>query len=300
MRGQGGGPATAEGKAVSRWNAASHGINSPSPVVPGVEKREDWEAHRGAILESLAPAGGLEQALAERVALSLWRLNRVARYETEAASLLQEEVESDLHLLRRMTEIGNPYRATHPEDVRGEARHSRGVHRSLARFPSRGAEEVLKPHEATNVVFGVYMAARKASSDEIDVEGLKLPGIPEDADLAELPAMSARDVRGCAEAFATAAGLAPDELLEYAERTAAQDARSAKMNAERTEAEVDAMRRRRILPGEEALQKVARYEAHISRQLYQALHELESLQKRRTTGEGAPLARLEVNGVPGD
>ncbi len=295
-----GGPSTAEGKAVSRWNAASHGINSPSPVVPGVEKREDWEAHRGDILESLAPVGGLEHALAERVALSLWRLNRVARYETEAASLLQENVESDLHELRRMTELGNPYRSTHPVDVRGDARHTKAVHRSLGRFPSRGAEETLKADEATNVVFGAYLAARKASSDELDVGGLELPGVPKDAALEELPAMSARDVRGCVEAFASAAGLAPDELLEYATRSAAQDARSAKMNAETTEAEVDAMRRRRILPGEETLQKVARYEAHISRQLYQALHELESLQKRRTTGEGAPLARLEVNGAPGD
>jgi hypothetical protein len=299
VRGVGGGPSTAEGKAVSRWNAARHGINSPTPVVPGIEKKEDWEAHRGAILESLSPVGGLEHALGERVALSLWRLHRVARYETEAASLMQETVEDDLHQRRLITEIGNPYRSTHPEDVRGEARHDKAVHRSLSRFPSRRAEEMLKPGEATNVVFGVYVAARKASSDELDVEGLELPGVPEDATIEELPAMSARDVRGCVEAFASAVGLAPDELLEYAERSAAQDARSAKMSAARTEAELDAMRRRRILPGEETLQKVARYEAHISRQLYQALHELESLQKRRTTGEGAPLARLEVNGGSG-
>ena len=39
---QGGGPKTEEGKEVVRWNAARHGIRSPAPVVPGIEKAEDW------------------------------------------------------------------------------------------------------------------------------------------------------------------------------------------------------------------------------------------------------------------
>jgi hypothetical protein len=34
----------------------------------------------------------------------------------------------------------------------------------------------------------------------------------------------------------------------------------------------------------EALKKVVRYEAHLSRQLYKALHELEALQTRRLGG----------------
>jgi len=50
------------------------------------------------------------------------------------------------------------------------------------------------------------------------------------------------------------------------------------------------------LPDEKTLEKIARYEAHLSRQMYQALHELENLQRHRTTGEGVPLARLDVNG----
>ncbi len=40
-----GGPKTEEGKELVRWNAARHGIRSPAPVVPGIEKAEDWEAH---------------------------------------------------------------------------------------------------------------------------------------------------------------------------------------------------------------------------------------------------------------
>src|SRR5215218_1561094 len=67
-----GGPATQEGKEVVKWNAVQHGIRSPAPVVPGVEKAEEWEHHRIGILESLSPEGHLELVLAERMALLSW------------------------------------------------------------------------------------------------------------------------------------------------------------------------------------------------------------------------------------
>jgi hypothetical protein len=137
----------------------------------------------------------------------------------------------------------------------------------------------------------------KSDKEEIDVEGLDLPGVPEDAIVEELPAMRVKDVRGCVESIAQAASQDPEDLLEAATETARWDAVSAKGKAERTEAEIGAMRRERILPDEQTLEKISRYEAHLSRQLYQALHELENLQKHRTTGEGVPLARLDVQGL---
>ena len=86
-----GGPNTEAGKEVTRWNATRHGIRSPAPVVPGLEKAEDWEVHRDGVLESLSPEGHLELVLAERVALLSWRLHRVTRYETESIALSQEK-----------------------------------------------------------------------------------------------------------------------------------------------------------------------------------------------------------------
>ena len=56
------------------------------------------------------------------------------------------------------------------------------------------------------------------------------------------------------------------------------------------------MSRERLLPDETTLQKIARYEAHLSRGLYQTLHELEALQAKRGGG-AAPLARLDVQGL---
>lgn len=75
------GPKTPEGKSRVRLNPLRHGLCATTPVIPGVERVEDWEAHRAGVLENLAPVGHLETVLAERVALLLWRLNRVAAYE---------------------------------------------------------------------------------------------------------------------------------------------------------------------------------------------------------------------------
>jgi hypothetical protein len=49
------------------------------------------------------------------------------------------------------------------------------------------------------------------------------------------------------------------------------------------------------LPAGNELDKIMKYEAHLSRQLFQAKHELEVLQKQRR-GEATPLARLAVSG----
>ena len=296
----GGGPATQSGKAVVRWNATRHGISSPRPVVPGLEKLEDWEEHRSGILENLSPVGHLEVTLAERVALLSWRLHRVTRYETETIAISQGQVEEDIHRKARFLRSlrDNPYESTHPEDIRFNAKYNRQIHNALKRFPSLEPGKIMKGEDATSVVWSVLMAAQKARGEEIEVESLDLPGVPEDAWIEELPAMKVEDIRGCVESIARTAGEDPEELLEIATEKARSDSVSAKFKAEEVEVEIDVMRRERILPDDNTLEKISRYEAHLSRQLYHALHELENLQKHRITGEGTPLARLNVQGLP--
>jgi hypothetical protein len=81
-----------EGKALVARNSTTHGIYSNVPVVPG-ECPEAWETHRTGVVASLAPVGLLEVNLAERAALPLWRLQRLARYEAETVACAMEEVE---------------------------------------------------------------------------------------------------------------------------------------------------------------------------------------------------------------
>ena len=130
-----------------RWNATRHGISSPAPVVPGLEKEEDWQGHKAGILQTLSPVGHLEITLAERVALLSWRLHRVTRYETEAIALSQQKIEGDLHDRNRLLlsfRGESPYASTHPEDVRFEVKHNRQIHNALKRFPAENANKTLK------------------------------------------------------------------------------------------------------------------------------------------------------------
>jgi hypothetical protein len=69
--------------------------------------------------------------------------------------------------------------------------------------------------------------------------------------------------------------------------------KKAKQTAEEVERDLE-----RLLPDEKTLEKVSRYEAHLSRGLFKVLRKLEALQAR-PTGGAAPLARLDVDGLAG-
>jgi hypothetical protein len=95
------GPKTHQGKLNVSRNATKHGILSLRPVVAHFESDQGWQRHRQAILESLSPEGGMEEVLAERVALCSWRLNRVIAFETETITQEQEAVTEELEEDRR-------------------------------------------------------------------------------------------------------------------------------------------------------------------------------------------------------
>src|SRR5437764_1360709 len=96
------GPTTPAGKAASALNSIQHGILATTAAIPGVERLEDWQAHRQGLLDSLAPDDALELCLAERAAVALSRLHRVTRYECESIALSQERVEDDVLESRRL------------------------------------------------------------------------------------------------------------------------------------------------------------------------------------------------------
>ena len=162
-------------------------------------------------------------------------------------------------------------------------------HGTLVPWLEENTEESVRTAQAY-----ICVATRRP---EIEDQALDLPHVPEDAMIEELPAMKAADVRGCVEAIAAHACLDADELLAGAICEAGYEVRSAAHEKEDMEREVSREVRERTLPNDETLQKTARYEAHLSRQLYHALHELENLHEHRTTGEGVPLARVDVQGL---
>jgi hypothetical protein len=289
-----GGPATQEGKEVVKWNATRHGIRSPAPVVPGIERTEDREEHRDGILESLQPEGHLELVLAERAALLSWRLRRVIRFETESIALYQEQIEEDLARQRRFG--SGVLGAYHPEEVHWELKDAQRTHRTLTKLPGLPGDKHLSGADAAGVLWGV-----SAYIEDEDLQKVQPPsGVPEwagvEGDTAEWDGWTVGVVMEYVDSMASEAGESPEELLEAATEKARLEVISAKQAVERVEKDLERMSRERLLPDEKTLEKVARYEAHLSRGLYKALHELEALRVRRLGGS-APLARLDVEGA---
>src|SRR5918995_4022844 len=196
-----GGPVTREGKEVVKWNATQHGTRSPAAVVPGVEKREDWEVHRDGMMDSLQPEGHLELVLAERVALLSWRLHRVTRYETESIALYQERAEEDLAKERRFG--SGPDR---PEAVRGNAKSDRDDHRLFKRFAKMEDDKPLSALDADRIIWDAMECADKVAEGEVDpeelLESVSVSGLPDSDSWEGYEGWTAGLVRAVIEAVA--------------------------------------------------------------------------------------------------
>ena len=77
------GPKTEAGKAASSANALRHGLTAEILVLLPDEDGDAFERLRESVIAELAAAGALQEVLAERAAVLLWRLDRVARMEAE-------------------------------------------------------------------------------------------------------------------------------------------------------------------------------------------------------------------------
>ncbi len=141
-------PKTRQSKPGRRHNPTRFGIHSADPVIPGIENLEEWRVHREGVIASLAPVGSLETKLAERVALLLWRLNRVIAYEQAeygranqrhedfrlpAGNELDKIMRYEAHLSRQL------YQAKHELEVLQKQR--RGEATPLARLDVQGVTE---------------------------------------------------------------------------------------------------------------------------------------------------------------
>jgi hypothetical protein len=148
------GPKTAAGKTRVSANALIHGISSRRPVVPG-ESSDEWETHRRAIVEDLAPEGAVETVLAERVAWFDWRLRRVTAYEVATIAERQDSPRISARLLPHPLDIDKIIRyeahlsrqfflALHELESRQAALS--GQRASLIRLDIHGAPEAVANH----------------------------------------------------------------------------------------------------------------------------------------------------------
>lgn len=318
------GPRTAEGKAAVARNATRHGIFAAVPVIPG-ESAEQWEAHRAGVVESLAPVGLLETNLAERAALLLWRLQRLARYESGTVTTGMEEVDVPL-LPPPEDEFGSlnepPKQKTRDEQLRDIRRALRAARRELAGV--EGARDFLCPGPGARadgadgpVPYGVAesvletayshaAAAEDLRSDPPEFESRaflrrlgqagsdprKVTWTPEliERGLAIYAAFSGESPEDFHRAVEVEIGELTEDLARTVRRLEGEDAAITRLLD-------DGRARKRaeeLLPSGGRDERIAKYERHLHNLLTSTLHELERLQARR---QGEPITAPAVADV---
>jgi hypothetical protein len=210
---------------------------------------------------------------------------------------------------------------SHPQNALEDVSMARRFYKTVCKLFDSPPDTPIKAEDAAWVVgmaaeHAVRLAAYQATGEEPEDEEVhslaeslldRQPGIPENSYLEEV-AVSLGKLLALIKWLAEEARMHPDAqtvdgsvigpqeaLMEKLHTEARYDLTSKEAKAEEVRAQLLAARRDRILPGAEDLQKIARYEAHLSRQMYQALHELKALQRRRSGGS-APLARVDLQG----
>jgi hypothetical protein len=306
-------------------SAFKHG--SWAGVLPG--ERKAWQEHLSAIHQTLHPETPLEEMLVERIALCLWRLARVARWEVALINDAREKAR-ETAVLR----IPLPHLLQDASPVRRQA-----AALSLIRYVLTGApaddEEGPSGHDGSGLVGAgelIAAAEERIETRRDQVAALErtlailddpasLTNLGDDdaavAGLALVEALSESEKALVAERWGIDSeeldeGIEPsiEELVTLVKAVGPDRARTV-LDAARRKAQVDLAvleqalsayyeatreRQARAVPDFEELGKLQRYEGHLERMLYRSLHELEALQARRR-GVAAPLARLEIYGL---
>lgn len=272
------GPRTNSGKLAVSTNSIAHGVYALCPVIRPLESMREWNSYRAEMMTILGPLGMLETTLAERIISTAWRLRRVVSYEAGQIRLKQADA----------LEVVS-------ERFRGQAQRALEQRHAVAQqiedelsYLGEKAGEVESPDD--RVSDDLELTEEQASDLLCQAHAqLGLSGF--DHYWQRLPKpepWTAGLVRGFVWQL----------IAECDTKAAAAEAKRLKQEPKQ---QVAAYRHEHLLPDDLTLQKVARYEAHLSRQFHRDLHELQRIQATRS---GQPVAMpvaidLDITSGPG-
>ena len=297
-------------------NSQTHGILSTH--VPASE-REAYTAHAQAVRQSSGSQGYLQDRLADRAALALWRLDRVARWEAQ-------QMEADLRRWNDRQQVADPFAALHSAQYEGQpinARDLGGTLEALAELTGESARTFLTdPDTATLYATDTDLEAEgwaalesgelgTLSVETVGTLGIELlqalmtvwkvspakvgrvllgrkPTATEAESLEEWDwEITLGDLPELLKLCRQAAGAGWAKWALYKRYDAIGKATKLRMLADRLPMLIQQEQARTVEPSVERLEKIARYEAHLERVLYRALHELEAARRERQ-GQDTP------------
>ena len=254
----------------TRFNATRHGILSNETLIRRGEGAEDpkvFEELRRGLYESLAPVGEFEILLVDELVLITWRRRRVVRYET-AAIRLSTELAMRNHASRPNLSSSSP-----ASERREEADAILDEFLPLIEVVRRDPQPD-DPDVASSFIPLFEFVDREFDSPVESVLGLS-------GGWANGDTYSAADVLKVIQTVVSDAHI---ELSEFWVRFEADLNRRVEAAQRVLMAGIDTSGyalQLASLPVDPAMDRIQRYEGHLSRLFYRALHELERLQAIR-------------------
>jgi hypothetical protein len=296
------GPKTERGKRTVARNAIKHGLLAREVVITagdGQENLEEFHALVARLWECYGPVGVIEESLVQTIATCWWRKARVIRAENGEIRRQLDTLTLDRGL--RNSDKGNLDLALSQMELGLYSAENRGDDRvsSKDRWSTlQKAQSDLRDHHSG---LAYLSALLKRAKSEIASDGHISEGIREKIFRAfcfwdYLFAFVCHDAGppGTKEQTTPSTGIEDKEGDNaHASVVALIDSRLAKLEAfeeyaqEREKLKRDAEVRSFSLPPADATDKLLRYEAHLDRQLYRAMDQLERVQRQRS-GESVP------------
>jgi hypothetical protein len=278
------GPQTMAGKQKSRYNALKSGIFAKVALLKG-ESRAEYSSLLNGLREDLQPQGTLETALVENLAVLLWRKRRFLRAEsaeiTDAVAFKSfDSVQAQL------LEIWDRSRAG--ETAGGMLRHSSNP------FLIGQGIDILKTFrdlfEKSGFVKGEDpWLLRKLFG--LDHDGAAPLGISRTFQLYSRLATDA--------AKGDETPHSPDELkkemLEMLDEEIKHLARLKELQHTIDDQKGECQTIAALVPSQDVMERLIRYEAHLSREFDRTLSQLERLQRVRLGQPVPPTVRLELS-----
>ena len=265
------------GMALARHlNAVTHGLSARTPVIPGVESQEEWEACRQAWIDDRKPVGKLEEHLVDRIALNDWKLQRIVRAEREYITSLRDRIPHDLALKGAWRD--QPASVEEAEQRTKEAKRCLAVIKNLTKTPR---DTPLVTSDVERIL--TELADEADKTPEAYIEGIDAafagPEWTAGRLLTVLRSIAKRDGAPFAGAMLTASY----RMLGRA--------KGVEKTVARARDDMERMLRERLLPEKADLDRVMRYEAQSHRHINQLLTLLEAAQAQRA-GTPTPLTRI--------
>lgn len=260
------GPKTEEGKAVAKLNAAKHGILSDAVVITkgeGQERKEAYLRLYDDLRDYFKPAGAMEDALVEQIAVTLWRKRRVLRFEL---GCLRKQLDAYQQAARGPEDGDLPAgRAKTPCQRLAEAQRQIDHHQA-EKEALEDNWDIMSDDAMDEWVDSYFRLAEKKGFEAEEParvrDWLKEQGLTEAQIRQELIQVHAELIQ---TAQAEIKALEPQAALELERLTLLGS----------------------VPASGHDLDKIIRYEASLDRQLYKAINQLERLERRRK-GEDLP------------